>query len=196
MSDAATEKNAAWVQAEIPLAPAELLAFLARSERLWRLNPYLVIDQWRNAEDGGFAYRALNEANGCQVDVAVRRETLADRGLRFSYDRGIKQTTEFIVAAQGNASLLTVTERYLPLDAADDPRVKETDNSLVPWIATLRRHIVARRRWRRVPGWQWWSETFLPSLAPKQRRIARMIVWFSVIEFVIFVALILGLRFL
>lgn len=190
------EKNAAWVKAEIPLPADQLLEFLAAPERLWRLNPYLAIARWQTMDDGGFAIVASNEANGCQLDVAVRREAMPGEGFLFTYDKGLKRTTEFRVAPQGEAALLTVTERYAPLDDPADARAKESDSSLVPWVAALRRHIVARGRWRKVPGWQWWSESFLPSMPPRQRRIVRMIVWLTLAEFVIFVALVLGLRFL
>lgn len=80
----------------------------------------------------------MNEANDCRLDVAVSREALVDEGFRFSYDKGLKRCTEFRVKPQGTASLLTGAERYDAVDGPDDPRVKESDTSLVPWIAALR----------------------------------------------------------
>lgn len=189
------ETNAAWVKAEIPLPPAQLLEFLADTERLWRLNPYLNIESWRNGDGGGFALSAANEANDCRLDVAVSRETLPDGGFRFTYDKGLKRVTEFRVEPRDATSLLTVTERYDPVDGPDDPRVKESDKSLVPWVGALRRHIVARARWRKLPGWLWWSETFLPTLPPRSRRTVRLIVWTTALEFLIFLVLVLIWRF-
>jgi hypothetical protein len=193
MSAPSGETNAAWVEAEIPLPPAELLAFLAASERLWRLNPCLAIESWQAAGDDAFCLRADNEANGRRVDTQVRREALAGRGFRFAYDQGLKQNSEFVVAARGEGSLLTVTERYAPVDGPDDPRAGESDPSLLPWIAAVRAHIVAGTRWRRLPGWRWWHERFMLSMPPRQRRITRMIVWLTAIEFVVFLALVLVL---
>ena len=195
MTAAADEDNAAWVQAEIRLPPAQLLEFLADSERLWRLNPYLAIESWRSGEDGGFACVAVNEANGCRLDLAVARETLPGGGFRYCYDQGLKRLTEFRVEPLGSAARLTVTERYDAVDGPDDPRVKESDQSLLPWIAALRRHLAARARWDRLPGWLWWHERFLPSMPPRQRRTTRLIVWATAAEFVIFVALVLVWRF-
>lgn len=186
------DANAAWVEAEIPLPPAALLAFLADHERLWRLNPWLAIESWRD-EDEGFALCAQNEASDCRIDVRARREPLAD-GFCVLYSCGLKQRSEFAVAPRGTGSLLRVVERYAPVDGPDDPRVAEADKSLVPWIAALRRHLVARARWGRIPGWRWWNERFMLSMPPRQRRIVRLIVWVSVIEFAVFVAAVLALR--
>ena len=195
MSAPTDETNAAWVEAEIPLPPPELIAFLAASERLWRLNPCLAIKSWQAAGDDAFSLRADNEANGRPIDTPVRREALPGRGFRFTYDNGLKQSSEFVVAARGDGSLLTVTERYAPVDGPDDPRAGESDKSLLPWVAAVRRHIVADARWRRIPGWRWWSERFMLSMPPRQRRIVRMILWLTAIEFVIFLALVLIMRF-
>lgn len=193
MSEQAGDDNAAWVEAEMPLAPAALLEFLDDLQRVWRLNPYLAIESWQEG-DGGFLLCADNEANGRRVEVRARREALPD-GFRLRYDNGLKQSSEFTVAPRAAGSLLRVVERYAPVDGPDDPRAAESDRSLVPWIAALRRHIVARVRWGRLPGWHWWSERFMLSMPPRQRGIVRLIVWATLIEFVIFVVLVLALRF-
>lgn len=188
----ADDADAAWVEAEIPLPPPTLLEFLADPERLWRLNPCLVIDGWRRETDG-FALRADNEANGRRLELHVRRQALAD-GFRVDYDAGLKRSSEFRVSPRGDGSLLRVVERYDAVDGPDDPRTAEADKSLVPWIAALRRHLVARKRWGGVPGWRWWSERFMLSMPPRQRRIVRLIVWVTVAEFVVFVAAVVVLR--
>lgn len=195
MSPPPEETNAAWVEAEIPLPPAALLEFLAASERLWRLNPCLAIAAWQADGQAAFSLRADNEANGRRVDTRVQRETLPDRGFRYTYDNGLKQSSEFIVSARGDGSLLVVTERYAPVDGPDDPRAGESDTSLLPWIVAVRAHLVARARWGRIPGWRWWQERFMLSMPPRQRRIVRMIIWLTVIEFVVFLALVLIMRF-
>ena len=188
----AEEANAAWVEAEIPLPPAALLAFLADRERVWRLNPLLAVESWHDEGDG-FTLRAHNEANDRGIEVRAWHEALPD-GFRVRYGAGLKQGSEFAVSARGTGSLLRVVERYAPVDGPDDPRVAETDQSLVPWIAALRRHLVARGRWGWIPGWRWWHERFMLSMPPRQRRIVRMIIWVTVIEFAVFLAAVLALR--
>lgn len=191
----AAETNAAWVDAEIPLPVPALLAFLADSRRLWHLNPCLTVTAWQATDGDGFALSADNDANDRHLDVQVRRAALPDgTGWRFDYDNGLKQSSEFVVAACDGGALLRVTERYAPVDGPDDPRVAESDKSLLPWIVAVRAHLVATRRWGRLPGWQWWTERVMLSMPPRQRRIVRMIVWLTVIEFVIFMAAVLVLR--
>ncbi len=192
MSSSPDETNAAWVEADIPLPPAALLEFLADRERLWRLNPWLAIESWHDEGDG-FTLRAENEDSGRRTEVRAYAETLPD-GFRIRYASGLKQGSEFAVSARGEGSLLRVIERYAPVDGPEDPRIAETDKSLVPWIAALRRHLVARSRWGRIPGWRWWNERFMLSMPPRQRRIVRLIIWVTVLEFAVFVAAVLALR--
>jgi len=60
------------------------------------------------------------------------------------------------------------------------------DRSLIPWVNAIRRHLLDRKRWGWLPGWRWWHEGFMAGMAPRQRRIVRMIIWISVLEFVVF----------
>lgn len=180
--------NSAWVEAEIPLPPAELLAFCRDLERLWRLNPQLTLDAWQTMSDG-FALRAADETDGRRIDVVGRYEDMPG-GFRVTYEGGLKRATEFAISPRGDGSLLRVVERYWPVPEA----AAAVDHSLVPWVAAVRRHVVARSRWQRVPGWRLWSERFMLSMPPRQRRIVRMIVWLTLIEFVVFVFAVAALR--
>jgi len=194
MNELPADDNVAYVQADIPVAPAVLLDFLAASDRLWRLNPFLTIASLRDEDEARFRLVANNEANGCRLDLAVSRTSLPEGGFRFSYDRGAKQSTEFRVEARVGGSLLTVTERY---DAAAAPaqRAAENDKSLLPWVAAVRKHVVARARWGGLPGWQLWHEDLMLSLAPRRRRIVRAVVWLTAIELALLLALGVVLRF-
>lgn len=191
--DAALPDSAAWAQAEIPLPPPALFDFLADVERLFRLNPYLDIQSWESAPQGGFRLRAANEANGCRYEVTARLEVLR-QGAAFTltYDRGLKRATEFAVEPAGAGSLLTVIDHYHPVDDPQDQRLREVDRSLVPWVAAIRRHVRGRARYGRLPAWRWWTERFLLGMPPRQRRIVRLIVWVSALEFLVFLLLVLA----
>lgn len=193
MTPLAPGEDAARAQTELPLPPAVLLEFLADAERLWRLNPLLEIAAWQARSDG-CAAAGTNESNGLPFAWTARRTALPGRGFRLDYAAGLKRSTEFVVEPAPAGVLLTVTERYEPLADAADPRAREADRSLVPWVAALRRHLLARRRWSRLPGWFWWSERFLPSMPPRQRRIVRLLVWTSALEFAVFAAAVAVLR--
>jgi hypothetical protein len=183
---AATEDRAR-AETEIPLAADVLFGFMADIERLLRLNPHLAIETWQRLPDG-MRFTALNETTGRRIETAVRVETTpADRTIVLSYAEGLKRATRFAVEGGGaGACRLVVTEHYPLIEDARDPRVVEVDRSLIPWVAAIRRHLLGRRRWAWLPGWHWWNESFLPGLVPRQRRIVRMIVWISVLEFIVF----------
>lgn len=197
-------ENAAWAAARIPLPPHQLFAFLSDIERLFRLNPHLEIADWRE-EPGAHSYRlsALNETNGYRGEISLRAEAVREHtlwginsGYRLMYDRGLKQSTEFRIEPTSGGSLLTITEHYHPVRDEADERLKEVDRSLVPWVAAIRRHLSGTARFGGVPGYRWWTERFMLGMTPRQRRIVRMIVWVSVLEFVVFlfVALIFWLE--
>jgi hypothetical protein len=181
----------------LAIAPNLVGAFLTDVERLLRLNPLLVVECWMPEGPGRFRLIARNESNEQLVDTPVDIE--ADgRGLTLRYASGLKQATRLRVEAVPEGTRLIVTEHYPRLEHAQDPRVVEVDKSLVPWVAAIRGHLLRRARWGRLPlifaVWQWWHEGVMLSMAPRNRRIVRLIVWLSAIEFVVFIGMVIVLR--
>ncbi|MDP2794874.1 MAG: hypothetical protein Q8O25_12495 [Sulfurisoma sp.] len=186
--------DSARAETEVPLSPAALLEFLRDSERLFRLNPHLEIEAWQPAP-GGFRFAAKNESNGRRIETAVIVEAASPKdSLVLSYADGLKRSTTLAVEPAGTGARLVVTEHYPRIEDPRDPRVADVDRSLVPWVAALRRHLIARARWNWLPGWQWWNERFLLGMPPPHRRIVRLIVWVSALEFVVFLGAIVILR--
>ena len=182
-------ENAAWASVEVPLSPQRLHDFLADTGRLFRLNPHLEIEAWLPQDAGTRTYRwsALNETNGCRSEVCMRAEALVENaGWTLHYDAGLKRATEFRIAAAAGGSLLTVTDHYHPVPNGSDERLKEVDRSLIPWTGAIRRHLAGLARFGGMPGYRWWMECVMLGMPPRQRRIVRMIVWVSVLEFVVF----------
>lgn len=193
-SDAISGTDAAredFIRAEIPvpIGADAVFEFVADIERLFRLNPHLAIEFWRGIPDG-MVFAALNETTGRRVETAVRVATVqAKRSITLGYADGLKQATKLTVEdGGGGCCRLIVTEHYPVIADAQDPRIVEVDRSLIPWVNAIRRHLLGRKQWGWLPGWRWWNEQFLPGIAPSQRRIVRMIVWISVLEFVVFLA--------
>lgn len=189
--------DTARAETTLPLAPAELQAFLGDCERLFRLNPLYAIESWEQ-EAAGFRFTAHNESNDRRIETTTRVER-SDGTLLLHYASGLKQATRFDLEPASTGVRLIVTEHYPRIEDPQDPRVAEVDKSLVPWVAALRRHLLARRRWGRLPLlfslWRWWHERFMPGMPPRQRRIVRLLVWTTALEFVVFLGLILALRF-
>jgi hypothetical protein len=177
----------------LPLAPNSVATFLADVDRLLRLNPLLVIERWLPEGPGRFRLIARNESNEQLIDTPVDIEE-DERGLTLRYASGLKQATRLRAEPAPEGTRLVVTEHYPRIEDAQDPRVVEVDKSLVPWVAALRRHLLSRARWGWLPGWTWWSEGVMLSMAPRNRRIVRLIVWLSAIEFVVFIGMVVVLR--
>jgi hypothetical protein len=188
VSAPAADDDAAWVKVEMPLPPAALHAFLADVERLLRINPWLEIDRFERAFDGSLRLAGRNLSNEQSLDVAVRVvETLPGRSLTLRYDRGIKRETRCEIEAAGAGSILTITETYdTPPPQEREARLKEVDRSLVPWAAALRAFLLHGARWGWLPGYRLYMRRVWLPMTPKQRRITRLVVWTTLIEFVVF----------
>jgi hypothetical protein len=185
-TDTAKEDRAR-VETTVPIAADALFEFISDIERLFRLNPHLEIETWQHMPDD-MRFAALNETTGGRIETVVHVETDRDkRTIVLSYADGLKQATTLRVEdGDGHGCRLVVTEHYPVIEDAQDPRVAQVDRSLIPWINAIRRHLLGRQRWGWLPGWRWWNEHFLPGMPPRQRRIVRMILWISVLEFVMF----------
>lgn len=177
------------VRAEIriPIGADVVFEFVSDIERLIRLNPHLEIEAWQGLPDG-VRLAARNETNGRRIHTVVRvATTRTDRRVVLNYADGLKRATTLVVeSCADRSSRLIVTEHYPVIEDPLDPRVAEVDRSLVPWVAAIRRHLLARERWGWIPGYAWWAGSFMPGLPPRQRRIVRLIVWVSVLEFIAF----------
>jgi hypothetical protein len=183
----ALQEDSVRAETHIPIAAEALFEFISDIERLFRLNPHLDIETWQRMP-GGMQFAAFNETSGRRIESAVRVEARpATHSIVLSYADGLKRaTTLAIESGDGEGCRLVLTEHYPFIADAQDPRVAEVDRSLVPWVDAIRRHLRARRRWSWLPGWRWWHEHVLAGMAPRQRRIVRMIVWISVLEFAVF----------
>lgn len=187
MNEAPAAQDAAWARVELPLEAQPLHRFLADPERLLRLNPLLEFERIERQPDGALHLLGRNESNGQALDVRVRvAESLPGRRLVLRYESGIKRETRCEIEAAGSGAVLTLTEIYDPPPEAEHARVLEqVDRSLVPWAASLRRVLVHARRWGRLPGYGRLFGRWL-AMTPRQRRVSKLIVWSTVVEFVVF----------
>ncbi|MDP3482381.1 MAG: hypothetical protein Q8S05_03615 [Sulfuricella sp.] len=195
-SIAASDEDAAWVSVDLPLPPGELFASLQNLERLFRLNPYLEIKSWQE-ENPGQLYlgkqvrlESVNEMNGLRQSA-----TLIVTGLQpgasftLGYAGGLKQATVVSVQELAPSSSRLVVKDCYPaqIDAAErEARASEVDKSLVPWGASIRHYFLRRARWGWLPFYGWFQDRFWLKMPPRQRRIARLIIWTTALEFVVF----------
>lgn len=191
-----TVEDSAWISVDLPLPAGELYTFMQKVERLFRLNPFLEIKSWQEEKPGSICqgkqirFDSLNEMNGLQQQLVLEvSEVQPGSSFSLRYESGLKQDTVFSV--QGltpTTSQLIVKERYpAEISAAErESRLNEVDRSLVPWGAAIHGYFVRRRRWGWLPFYNRLQDTFWLGMTPRHRRIARLLILTTALEFVVF----------
>ena len=191
MNEAAAPESAVWTTVAVDVPVQQVLAHCRNVEMLLRLNPYLEVRAWSESpgEFGpGKRYRieALNEWTGITRTLDLVVEQAGADGFRLAYSEGYKHALEVRVAPHGPGSALTLKEHYREADSgAGAALVAEIDRSVMPWAAAVRRDLHRLRRWGGVPGFSR-LRRFWIGMKPRERRIGRMLVWVTVLEFVVF----------
>lgn len=189
MAGPAAEPDAAWVKLALPIAPETLRGFLRDIELVLRINPCMEFERLDRMPDGRWHLVGRNDSNGCSFDTMAEFAANADgSGCELRYAHGIKRMTRFKVAPDPDGSLMVITESYYtPGSEEQEQRLAEVDRSLLPWAAALRVHLLRRARWSGLPGYRWLFQHFWFGMPPRQRRVARLIIWATLLEFVVFV---------
>ena len=194
-----SSQDAAWVNVDTPLTQAQLFEFITNAERLFRLNPYLDVQVWQSdqrcvTEGGRIHLKYLNEMNGVarELDLTVS-EFKPGIGYTLNYSAGLKRATEIRVEAKGQGAELVIKDWYHavvenPEDSQEvrDTQLAEVDRSLTPWGVVIRQHLLSLARWRWLPFYRPFLERFWCTMAPRNRRISRLIIWLTVLEFFAF----------
>lgn len=187
MGERPPESDAAWTAVDLKVPPDVVFALVGDPALVLRLNPCLEFDHLDAGPGGVLRIAAQNESNGRRLDTEAR--FVADperRSATLRYARGLKRETRFAVTPVGGGARLTITEVYAPPAEAPTEVAGEVDRSLLPWTAALRRHLERAARYGRLPGYAWLASRFWPSMAPRQRRVAWLIIWTTAVEFLFF----------
>lgn len=181
----------AWATVEIPAPPGEVRQYAGELAAVVRLHPYLDIRAWEGppgpvAEGKRYRLKALNEWTGIERDIVLTVEQADDSGYRIGYSEGLKHALELRISPHDNGAALTLREHYRePDDASRDALNREIDRGITPWAIALRRDFLRVRRWGRNAAFRWLRRYWL-GMRARERRIARLIVWVTVLEFVVF----------
>ncbi len=186
----------ALISVDLPLATGELYAFIQNTERLFRLNPFLQIKFWQEDAPGKiFAGKqirvdCMNEMNGLTQSLTLSvSDVQPELSFTLNYDSGLKKATIFSVQPVGSASSKLVLKELYPdeLSTAErEKRLNEVDNSLLPWGAAIHSYFKRRSRWGWLPFYSWLQNSVWLGMTPRHRRISRLIIWTTVLEFVVF----------
>lgn len=193
MPDAALSANddKAWVAIDTPLAADELLFLCRDPERLFRINPFWIFKTVEYSTNEMLRLCIDNQANGQSWETEARIIGLPD-GCRVEFGQGLKKSTTLRVLTTGSGvARLEITDDYSgsPPEVVQE-HLKEVDNSLLPWGQALYRYLRSYKRWRWFPLWRWYERRLWRPATPSARRIMGMLVWATVAELVIFMALV------
>jgi len=192
------QKNTAWVTIEISVLPGKLFDFLQNTERLFRLNPYLDIREWEEISAGipfntplrgeRFHLKALNEMNGVTYDLLITVESIRPGASIFlNYDKGLKRALEITLQPGASGSILTLRDHYhAPTGENQEEQLKQVDHGLIPWASSIRQYLLGLERWGWFWPYRWYRERFWLSMRPTHRRISRLLIWVTLLEFVAF----------
>jgi hypothetical protein len=172
----------------MPLPPDALHAFLADVERLFRINPFPEVDRFERQGGGVLRLAGRNLSNDRPMDLTVRLTgSVPGRSITFAYDEGIPRETRCQIEPAAAGSVPTITETYdTPPPEQREARLKEVDRSLLPWAAALRAFVLHGAHWDWLPGYRPYMRRVWLPMTPKQRRITRLILWTTVVEFEVF----------
>lgn len=191
---AISTENAAWATVAIPLTTRESLEFLGNVERLFRLNPHFEIHHWQETPAAfvpakQINVKLLNEMNGIYYDVILTVESITETDVRIGYNTSFKQYLEINIApGADDTSILTLVERYRTLPPEEhQQRLKEVDQGLTVWALAIRQFVMGMQRWGWLGPYRWYKQGFWLKMIPRHRRIARLIWWITLLEFIVFV---------
>lgn len=179
--------DAAWITIETPFNGASLRSFLDDVERLYRINPMLEFDEWRQDDENRFWLSAKNLSNGRRIETFLTVGSTED-GLMVRYSDGLRRSTYFRIEDRpdGNANLI-VTDDYSGTSIEErEARIDEVDKSLVQWGQALHQYMHRWQRWSRVPGWQYYMRRIWQPMKPMARRITFILIVLTAAEFVLF----------
>lgn len=179
--------DAAWITIETPLDSVSLRSFVDDVERLYRINPMLEFDEWRQDDENRFKLSAKNLSNGKQLETFLTVGRNED-GLMVRYSDGLRRSTYFRIEDRpdGGANLI-VTDDYSGTSVEErEARIDEVDKSLVQWGRALHQYLHQWKRWSRVPGWQFYMRRVWQPMKPMARRITFILIVITTAEFVVF----------
>ena len=185
LGDFPEASDAAWASINTPLSPEDLLDFcLGDIERLFRINPYLEFEDWKNLGDNRFACSGKNNSQDqpFRFDLKLDVEELTD-GLRVRYTGGVKLDTLFKIERSAFGSKLIIQEQYLSLDPEQmQLKLAEVDRSLTTWVGDIQKYLVMWKQWRWFAPWRWYMRMVWKPMKPAGRRITYMFWWITLVE--------------
>lgn len=178
------QQDAAWAAINTPLSVEELKLFCRDIERLFRINPMLEFNSWKNFSANQYRMAIKNSSQDepfeLETDIQVEAE---DDEIILQYSHGIKKYTLLKIESSEYGSKLTITDYYHDLPEKDQTeQMGKVDRSLVNWADYLQRYLISWNKWSKFGLWRWYMKRIWQPMKPSGRRIAYMLWWISLVE--------------
>ncbi|RKZ79028.1 MAG: hypothetical protein DRR19_25550 [Candidatus Parabeggiatoa sp. nov. 1] len=182
-------EDAAWVRVITPLSVETLREFCRDLERLYRINPMLEFESFRQTAPDYYYLRANNISNGQEIATELQVEE-TDDGFKITYSEGIKSTTFIRIEKDTQGANLIIIDDYsgLPMTERSE-RLAEVDRSLEQWGQALYRHLHNWQRWFWFPPYRWYIRRVWQPMKPSARRITYMLIVITLFELVAFLVM-------
>lgn len=167
-----------------PLKIEVMQSLLKNIELLLRINPFHEIKFWNmNGQTLQLELRNLQNQQIIKQEICLARQ---QDSVLLHYAEGIKAHTLFKLRPANMGTELIIREDYSRYSEAErQQRIHEVDQTLLPWAHALNRFFKAYKRWSWLPGWKS-LQIFWFSMSPSQRLVSRIVIWATLIEFIIF----------
>jgi|GEM_PF-4984884 len=180
--------NAAWVRIPAYVDANALSNFCLNVEKVFRLNPYLRIAQWRTADGhADVCWQNHSTEIAHQVNTHLTMES-SEKEICIRYQTGIKVATYFIIEETNTGANLIILDRYA--DDVDDPE-SQVDKSIHAWGETLNQFFRHYKYLRHFPFMERAINHFWVKLSPMARRVTYILFVVTVVEIMVLLLLVL-----
>ena len=190
-------EDAAWAAINTPLDVDSLKQFCRDTERLFRINPLLIFNQWQAQGEHRYLFSGQNISQETPFDFEFELsvDELPD-GFNIHYCNGIKNSTRIKIEAIPDGSRLTIIDSYEGLSEEErEARINEVDKSLVTWARYLQKFLLSWKKWSRFGLWRWYMHRIWQPMNPSGRRVTYMLLWITAFEIAL-ITLGVGIYFL
>ncbi len=177
-------EDKAWAEFKTPVDETLLLEFCRDTERLLRINPYLVFEKWEKTAARRYRMEVVNHSQIPAFKIATDLEVYTHpTGVEIHYHQGLKSCTRFSIEAIPEGSRLIITEVFEGVAEAERlTRLHEADKSLTKWAEEIQVYLVHWKRWAWFAPWRYYKQHIWQPLTPAGRRVTYMLLWISVVE--------------
>ena len=162
--------NAAWVVVPTILKAKDLHAFCLNIENIFRLNPFLHINNWQQVSEYEYEVDWSNHSND-DSELSFCGTLLLDQNvneLAITYSGGIKTKTWLVIEENNRGAKLTIIDDY---GDTNSEQLACVDKSITAWGQACKRFLDYYRYLKLIPGANGVIERVWLPCKPMARRV-------------------------